>query len=255
MDSPSPSRRCCRSSSSGVAARSRTEPGPPASWQEVTPNLGWLLIGTVCAAILLNAGPVTANILAEPSQDAEVTAFAQGVLIARVPLFLFQAVQAALLPRLSRLAARGEFDEFRNGFKKLMVIVVAVGAIGTAGAFVIGPAVVKIMYDADLSGRTLAMLALGSALYMLAIATSQAVIALHGHSLVALGWAVSVVAFVLGTWLSTDELFARIEIGLVISSATALAIFALALRYKMASGAVPDAESVMEAITEIPLES
>ena len=41
------------------------EPGPEASWQEVTPNLGWLLVGTVCAAILLNAGPVTANILAE----------------------------------------------------------------------------------------------------------------------------------------------------------------------------------------------
>jgi O-antigen/teichoic acid export membrane protein len=233
----------------------RTEPGPPATWQEVTPNLGWLLIGTVCAAILLNAGPVTANILAEPNQDAEVTAFAQGVLIARVPLFLFQAVQAALLPRLSRLAARGEYDEFRSGFKKLMVIVVAVGVLGTAGAFVVGPAVVDIMYGADLSGRTLAMLALGSALYMQAIATSQAVIALHGHSLVALGWAVSVVTFVLGTWLAPDELFARIEIGLVISSATALAIFAIALRYKMASGEVPDPESVMEAITEIPLES
>ena len=40
--------------------------------------------------------------------------FSYGVLLARIPLFLFQAVQAALLPRLSRLAARGEIVDFRS---------------------------------------------------------------------------------------------------------------------------------------------
>ena len=43
------------------------------------------------------------------------------------------------------------------------------------------------------------MLALGSALYMVALAIAQAVIALHGHALVALGWGVGVVTFVLVT--------------------------------------------------------
>ena len=76
----------------------RTDPGPPADWQEVTPNLGWLLLGSVFAAGLVNAGPVAANILAEPNQSDLVTAFGKGVLLARIPLFLFQAVQAALLP-------------------------------------------------------------------------------------------------------------------------------------------------------------
>ena len=46
-----------------------------------------------------------------------VTQFAYGVLLARIPLFMFQAVQAALLPRLSRLAARGELGEFRAGLR------------------------------------------------------------------------------------------------------------------------------------------
>ena len=36
----------------------KTEPGPEASWGEVTPNLGWLLLGSIFAAGLLNAGPV-----------------------------------------------------------------------------------------------------------------------------------------------------------------------------------------------------
>ena len=43
----------------------KTEPGPPADWNEVTPNLGWLLLGSVFAATLLNAGPIAASLLAE----------------------------------------------------------------------------------------------------------------------------------------------------------------------------------------------
>jgi O-antigen/teichoic acid export membrane protein len=233
----------------------RSDPGPEAEWSEVTPNLGWLLLGSVAAAALLNAGPITASILADPEDSALVTQFSYGVLLARIPLFLFQAVQAALLPRLSRLAARGEFVEFRSGLKQLMLVVVAVGVVGTAGAFVLGPWALQIVYDADLSGRTLAMLSLSSAVYMLALATAQAVIALQGHALVALGWGVGVVGFALGTWLSSDEVFRRIEIGLLVSSVAAFVTFALALRQRLRVGAQPSYGSVMEAITDMPFET
>jgi O-antigen/teichoic acid export membrane protein len=233
----------------------RTEPGPPAELREVTPNLGWLLIGSVCAATLLNAGPIAASILAPEGSDTLITAFSYGVLLSRIPLFLFQAVQAALLPRLSQLAARKEFGEFRSGLKRLMVVVLAVGVLGTAGAFVLGPWALRLVYDVDLSGRTLAMLSLSSALYMLALATAQAVIALQGHALVAVGWLIGVVTFLLGTWLSADEVFRRIEIGLVLSSIASLVAFALALRHRLRVGAVPTQSSVMEAITDMPFET
>jgi len=233
----------------------RTDPGPPAEWSEVTPNLGWLLVGSVCAATLLNAGPITASLLAPDGDDGLVTAFSYGVLLSRIPLFLFQAVQAALLPRLSRQAARGEFTEFRSGLLRLTFVVIGVGVVGTFGAFILGPWALDTMYDADLSGRTLAMLSLSSAVYMLALATAQAVIALRGHALVALGWVVGVLAFVLGTWLSSDDVFQRIEIGLVVSSAAALVTFALALRHRLRVGATPDQASMMEAITDMPFES
>jgi O-antigen/teichoic acid export membrane protein len=232
-----------------------TEPGPPASWGEVTPNLGWLLLGSVFAAALLNAGPIATTLLAGDNDSAEVTQFAYGVLLARIPLFMFQAVQAALLPRLSRLAATGELLEFRAGLRRLMVLVLGVGVVGTIGAFILGPFVINVVYDADLTGQTLAMLALGSACYMVALALAQAVIALKGHPLVALGWISGVVSFVLATWLSSDDLFTRVEIGLLVSSIAAMTAFALALRYKLATGAVPDRESVLEAITDMPLET
>jgi O-antigen/teichoic acid export membrane protein len=233
----------------------KTEPGPPADWNEITPNLGWLLLGSIFAATLLNAGPIAASLLAGPDQDAQVSDFSYGVLLARIPLFMFQAVQAALLPRLSRLAARGELVDFRAGLKRLLLIVVAIGVIGSLGAFVLGPWVLEVVFDADLSGRTLALLAFSSATYMMALAIAQAVIALKGHALVAAGWFVGVVTFLLAVWLGGEEVFRRIEIGLVVSSLAAVITFAIALRARLHSGVVPDQDSIMEAITDMPFET
>lgn len=239
----------------GSKGHLHTEPGPEAKWNEVTQNLGWLLVGTVFAAALLNAGPVTATLLANDGEADLVVWFGFGVLLARIPLFLFQAVQAALLPRLARLAARGEYEEFRSGLSKLMQLVAVVGVVGTGGAFLLGPFVIETVYDAELSGRTLAMLALSSAIYMAGLATAQAVIALQGHAMVALGWGLGVAGFLIGTWLSSDLLFRRIEIGLVTSSLTALVFFVVALNHKLRVGAVPTPGSLMDAITDMPLES
>jgi O-antigen/teichoic acid export membrane protein len=233
----------------------RTEPGPEASWAEVTPNLGWLLLGSVFAAALVNAGPLAATLLASSGEKKLVTQFTYGVLLARIPLFLFQAVQAALLPRLSRLAARNEIAEFRAGFTRLMKLVLLVGVVGTAGAFLLGPLVIEKFYNATLPRTTMAMLALGSAGYMVALALAQAVIALRGHALVALGWAVGAVTFALVTWVGSHELFRRVELGLVASSFASLCVFALALRSRLRSGDVPSGQSVIEAITDMPLET
>ncbi len=236
----------------------RTDPGPEATWGEVTPNLGWLLVGSVFAAMLLNAGPIATTLLADDSEETKalVTQFAYGVLLARIPLFMFQAVQASLLPRLTRLAAIGQLTEFRTGLRRLLTLVLIVGVVGTVGALILGPFVIGVVYGADdLSGRTLAILALGSACYMVSLALAQAIIALKGHALVALGWFIGVVAFVLATWLSSDDVFRRVEIGLLVSSVAAMGAFALFLRQRLASGVQPDRDSMLDAISDMPLET
>lgn len=231
------------------------QPGPPANWSELTPNLGWLLLGSVMAAVLVNAGPLAANLLAGDDQRDLVAGFGSAVLVARVPLFLFQAVQAALLPKLAKLAAQGELTEFKEGFRKLMVTVAGVGVLGTVGAFVLGPWAVSTFFAGDPSRRTVTLLALAAALYMLAVAMAQAVIALHGHAKVALGWATGFVSFVVVTWLvARDDLLLRVELGLVASSVAAATVFALALRACLRRGAQPDEESIIEALHDLPLE-
>ena len=228
------------------------EPGPEASWSEVTTNLGWLLLGSVFAAFLVNAGPLAAKALSDRSQSKLVSDFSNGVLIARVPLFLFQAVQAALLPKLARLAAAGAFDQFRSGFRKLMILVAAVAVVGVAGAYVAGPTALKV-FKSTLPRADLALLALGAGIYMAAIAMSQAVIALHGHAKVGVGWASGFGAFLLMLLLQ-GSLVPRVELALVVGSLVAALVFWWALRVQLRTGIAPDAGSLFEAAHDLPLE-
>lgn len=213
-----------------TARRLRWHDGPSATWSEVTENLVWLLGGSIFAAALVNAGPITVDLVGDKTDAIRVTQFGNAVLLTRVPLFLFQAVQAALLPRLARLAARGDLVEFKIGFKKLVVLVVGVGLLGTVGAFLIGPYVLELVYEGGIDRRTMTLLALASAIYMMALAIAQAVIALNGHRHVALGWVLAFVSYVVCAWQASDELFLRVEVALVVSSTVGLASFGLSLR-------------------------
>ena len=73
--------------------------------------------------------------------------------------------------------------------------------------------------DADLSARTMGLLAAGAGLYMLALACAQALIALGGHRDQAIGWFLGLVALMVTVWLGPDDLFLRVEVGLLVGSA------------------------------------
>ena len=231
-----------------LAGQLKTESGPPATWSEITENLVWLLGGSIFAAALVNAGPLTVDLLGDSQDAIRVTQFGNAVLLTRVPLFLFQAVQAALLPRLTRLAARGDLVEFKIGFRRLVVLVIGVGVFGTIGAFLFGPFFLDLVYGGGIDRRTLTLLALASAIYMMALAIAQAVIALRGHRLVALGWLLSFLSYVLCAWKVSQDLFLRVEVALVVSSTVALVSFALSQKALLKSGATVDIESVTTAV-------
>jgi O-antigen/teichoic acid export membrane protein len=242
-------------------------PGPEAPWSEVTRNLGWLLLGSLGSAFLVNAGPLVAKALANADETvksatfsvgdnpdewiSKVAAFTFGLLVARVPLFLFQAVQAALLPKLAHLAATGAVAEFRSGFRKLLFVVATIAAIGAGAAYVAGPFVVRLAFHARLPSVDLALLAIGAGAYMGAVAIAQALIALKGHAVVAAGWFVGVFAL-LAALLIQAELIMRVELALLIGSSAALLFFAFALRWKLRTGASMDADSLTEALHDLP---
>ena len=61
---------------------------------------------------------------------------------------------------------------------------------------------------------------------MLALSMAQAVIALHGHATVAIGWAVAVAVFIGVTTLAGHDLLLRVELGLVFGSLAGSLAFA-----------------------------
>jgi len=244
----------------GIALRGQRNlvtPGPDASWSELSSALGWLLFGSALAQSLPNIPVVAVQLLATPAEEADVGDFQVGLIVARVPLFLFLAVQAALLPKLSALASAGLIDEFKSGFRRLVMVVIAIGGLGTLTAFSIGPWAVRLLFGAefDLDRRTLGLLALGSALYMLAVAMAQAVIALHGHARQAFVWLLGVVVFiVVVVAMAGYDLFLRAELGLVAGAGAAAAGMAWAVWERMHSGAVATRDSLVEAIHDVVVE-
>ena len=234
------------------------EEGPEASFSEVGSALGMLLIASLSAFALMNIGPVLVKLLASDSQAEAAGSFVNAVVIARIPLFLFQAVQASLLPKLSTLAHSGHLGDFRIGLRRLLLAVAGLAAVGTVVGAVLGPFVVEIMFDtADIGARTMGLLAAGAGIYMLAMACAQAVIALGGHGDQAIGWGAGIAALFLTVLAGASlDLFLRVELGLLIGSAVALVVIgSLLLRRLHQSGPLTiDSGDLIEAIHEVPIE-
>lgn len=236
--------------------RGLATPGPDASWGELSKALGILLVASVLSFTLVNAGPMAIDLLGSDDEQADAGRFLNGLIIARVPLFLFQAVQASLLPKLSSLAGAGRYDDLRAGLRNLLAVTVAIGVVATGAAFAVGPEVVRLLFGAEyeLDHRTLGLLALSCAAYMLAVALAQAVIALAGHRLVAASWALGVAAFVLVTAVAADELFLRVELGLVAGAGVSALAMSLALVARLTSGAEVERGPLIEALHDLPME-
>jgi len=235
--------------------RDLVTPGPNAPWAELSTALGFLLAGSVLAQLLVNAGVLAVQVLAEPDQKAVAGRFLNGLIIARVPLFMFQAVQAALLPKLAGLAGAGRHAEFRIGLKRLLTVVVAIGVAGTLGAFALGPQVVNILFGAgfELSRTDLGYLAGASAAYMLALALAQALIALSAYAKVVVGWAVGIITFVVVT-ATQHGLLARCERGFLAGSAAAAVVMGALVLNQLSQGVAVSADELVDASHQVPIE-
>jgi O-antigen/teichoic acid export membrane protein len=236
------------------------EPGPDAEWSELSTNLTLLFLGSLAAQALSYAAALGVLVLAQGKAERDAAAdFIVGFFIARIPILLFQAIQAALLPKLAALSGAGKHDDFRSGLKKLVVIVVGVGVLGIVAGATIGPTVGEILFGEkfNLGSRDLTLLFLGSAAFILALTLAQALIALLGHGRALIAWTVGLVLCVgvmaLGSSATIDDLFLRVELGYLagcLGAAVTMAVFLLA-RIRTQEG---DVRLLVEAIEHEPLE-
>jgi O-antigen/teichoic acid export membrane protein len=212
-------------------------PGPEAPYSELSGAIAWLLVGSVLAQLLSYASVLGVQLLANESQKNLSSHFITGLFVARVPLLLFQAVQAALLPNLAALASEGKHDDFRVGMRRLITVVVVLCVTGTLAATAIGPWAGKLLFADkwNLGNRDMFLLTLAATAFILALTLAQGLIALKAYRENAGAWIVGILAFVVTVALGND-LILRNELGFLAGGTAAGLVMAALLFPRMRRG-------------------
>ena len=231
------------------------EPGPVVPWRDHIGSLASLLTGALLSFAIVNGPPVLLQLIAGPERSAEVGVFTAALIIARIPLFLWQAIQAALLPGLTAMASRGEIPAMRRGVVRLTAIVLVLVAGGTALAFAFGPAVVEALFGSayPIDRRTVGLLALASGGFVLTTALALAIVALGGTRVVPIGWAVGFVTMVVVVSLGTDVLL-RVELAFVSATWVAAVVMASLLRRQLRLGATVHTDDALVGLNDLTYE-
>lgn len=215
------------------------QPGPDSPWRELSRALGWLIGASIFSQALVNLGPVFVRLL-EPEESAVVSAFVASLIVARVPVFLFQAAQAVLVPRLSHHAGGGRAKALAQETGALVRALGVLLVVATIGAGLLGPIAVRLGWGDDfaMAPKDFAVLTAASCLYLIAATLASALIALEVPNRVMAGWAIGVGMLALCVAIGNDVV-TRVEIGFLSGSASAAIAMAvlLARPLRVAKGA------------------
>ena len=173
-----------------------------------------LLLGSVCAQLLLNGLPV---VVAAVASDSDVAGrFLAAFLLVRVPLFVAVPLQTALLPSLTRLSAEGRVVRALVRFAGVLVVL---GLVGAALAYAVGPWLVRLVFGASyvLGGGDLALMALGVTAHLGLIITTQALVASALHAKVAWSWLAGIAGAAV-TFAVVPDLLLRAELSFLVGS-------------------------------------
>lgn len=215
----------------GRLRRTTGERGGHAHASEVRGRFGWLLVATLGSQALANLAAPAVRVLSSPREVEAAGNFLSALTIARIPLLLFAAVQAALLPRLTRAREAADRAEFAHQLRVVLLATAAVGLAGVAGVAVLGPWVLRLLFGPafGLPRGDLVLLALSAGVLMLGLALQSAVLALDDHRRTALGWAAGVLVFGLLLLVPLPVLL-RVELAMVVGALAVVGLLGAGVR-------------------------
>jgi O-antigen/teichoic acid export membrane protein len=230
----------------GRHARGMLSPGVPAEWAELSQALALLLVSTLMAQLLVNAGPIVAKLQASGSERAAAGRLLAGMVLTRIPLFLFGAVQAALLPGLAAALGRGDREAFLRGLRRLTAGLAALCLASVVGAATLGPELMRLLFGAryELSAAVMAGLAGACAFYILTAVFVQSLVALRRYGYATVTWLSGVIVFFVALLLP-GTLITRVTVAFVLGAGVALsaALVLLVVAWRLSGrpvGAEPD---------------
>ncbi|MDD7940969.1 hypothetical protein PHK61_21340 [Actinomycetospora lutea] len=195
-----------------------------------------LLVGSVCAQLLLNGLPVL--VVAQAADGQEIAAagvFVAAFTLAKAPLSMVVPLQSAVVPTLTRLIARGRRREVLVLLVKGVAVLVAVAAVAVPLAWWLGPAIVSIIFGDDyaIGGLDLALIICGVLAHIGLVVVTQVHVARGRHVDVALSWMAGLAAAGLTFWLVPGVILSgevAFLVGSVIGAVVSCSILALSRR-------------------------
>jgi O-antigen/teichoic acid export membrane protein len=202
--------------------------GGSVAWSALHRGLALLIVSMLLSQVVLNIAVINVKLLA-PTEVTLVSALLAALVLARVPLFVFGALQSVLLPSLAAAYAAGDREAFGRLIRKSTAIVVVLGIGGGIGCVVLGPLSVRALFGMtdELGPVDFAWLALGSLCYMQAMVLGQALTVQDRHRVQALAWLAGVATLAAVTF-GPGGVTVRVEIAYAAGSAvTAVTMVAL----------------------------
>jgi O-antigen/teichoic acid export membrane protein len=207
---------------------------PSGRHQPLVAPLLLLLVSTLSAQLLIGAGPVSAKLFAGPGDQNRAGAFLAALVVVRLPILLFTAVQPSMLPAMSAHVAAGRSAAFRSLLSKVLAAMGALALLTTVGTAVLGPWGLRLLFGPgfDLSWSVFLLMGLSVGLFMAATVLGQSLLALGEHRFVTLGWVLGIVGLVAGTALVRDAIL-RATLGLLVGAGVAAVTFGLLLWHSL----------------------
>ncbi|MEJ2863345.1 lipopolysaccharide biosynthesis protein [Actinomycetospora flava] len=203
---------------------------PTVSVRGLTRDAMPLLVGSVCAQLLLNGLPVLVVAQASDADEAAAGVFVAAFTLAKAPLSMVVPLQSAVVPTLTRLIAADRRREVLVLLLKGVAALGAVAAIGVPLALLIGPPLVSLVFGAEytIGGLDLAIILCGVLAHIGLVVVTQVHVARARHRDVALSWTAGLVTAGVTFWLVPGVVLSG-EVAFAVGSAVGALVSGLIL--------------------------
>jgi O-antigen/teichoic acid export membrane protein len=174
----------------------------------LAPALGLLAVSGLASQLLINAGPLVVALLATPAERALVGVFLAALVIVRIPVFLFTAVQPSFLPAMAEHAAADRRDSFIRLIRRVLSACTVLVALSTLLAVGIGPWALHLLFgfELNLSRWTYLQMTLSVGLFLISLILAQSLLGRGEHAATTEGWIAGLVGLAIGTALGRDAI-------------------------------------------------
>jgi O-antigen/teichoic acid export membrane protein len=195
-----------------------------------------LLVASMATLLLLNLGPFVVQYLAG-AQAAAAGVFLNALTLSRIPIMLGPVLQARLVPSVVAILSREQFPTLFNLIGKGLRTLIIGGVVFVMTFSLFGNLVIDVLFGGttNLNHLDLALLAVPTVLYLIAVTFQSVLVALKQTKSIARAWSVGLGFYFLALLIPVDAIL-KVEIAGVIAMLAVVTLLFFQLKQAMSAG-------------------